>query len=566
MLLMAPLMVLGGVMISSVGSTINRDISDVWLGSMTRSQALLDRQAGQAPLLVVRDLNVSYGTVQVLFDVNLQIAEGEVVALLGTNGAGKSTLLKAISGITEADYGAVIFDGRDITHAPPHEIATFGVGQMPGGHGTFPTLTVADNLRVAGWQRRHDRAVHDQRVEALRATFPVLDDRWDEPAANLSGGQQQQLALAMNLAIAPRLLMIDELSLGLAPVVVERLVEVVREVAATGTAVIVVEQSVNVALTMAERAVFMEKGQVQFEGPTAELLERPDLLRSVFLGRVADVESTRSVNRDAATPTIAIEGRELSVTFGGIRAVDGVDLRVESGEIVGMIGPNGAGKTTLFDLLTGLTRADRGQVLVGDRDVTSWSPAERARIGLGRSFQDAALFGSMTVHEALAVSLDRWTAVRDPANAVLRMPAAIESEAAVRRRVDELIELFGLGRLRHVYVNQLSTGSRRVVDLAAAVGMSPDVLLLDEPSSGIAQRETEALAPLILRLRDELGCAIVVIEHDMPLLSAVSDRLIALEAGAVIASGSPRDVLANDRVVAGYLGTTAEIIARSGDR
>ena len=567
MLLMTPLMLLGGVIISTVATSIGRDIHDVWLGSTTRSQALIERRAGRAPLLMVRDLNVSYGNVQVLFDASAEIAEGEIIALLGTNGAGKSTLLQAISGVTEAEYGTVIFDGRDITHAPPHEIACFGAGLMPGGHGTFPTLSVADNLSVAGWQARHDHATHNRRVAELRATFPILAQRWNEPAADLSGGQQQQLALAMNLAAAPRLLMIDELSLGLAPVVVERLLEVVRDVAAAGTTVILVEQSVNVALTIADRAIFMEKGRVLFTGATADLLGRPDLLRSVFFGGAATSASTEAPpSRSPMDADVVLEARGLSVSFGGNRAVDAVDLAVGRGEIVGLIGPNGAGKTTLVDLLSGAIAADSGRVLLGGRDVSMLGPAARARLGLGRLFQDAALFASMRVAEVLAVSLDRWTAVGDPANAALRTPAAVLSEALVARRVEELMELFELGRYRDVRIAELSTGTRRVVDIAAAVGFSPDVLLLDEPSSGIAQREAEMLGPLILRLRRELGCSLVVIEHDMPLLASISDRFVALDAGAVVAEGHPATVLADDRVVAGYLGTTSEVIARSGGR
>lgn len=575
MLLVTPLLVIGGLMISSVSETIKRDIDDAWTGSSTRSRALFLRRRGEAKLLMVKDLNVSYGSVQVLFDVSIEVGEGEVVALLGTNGAGKSTLLKAISGIAEADFGAVIFDGRDITHAPPHEIATFGVGQMPGGHGVFPTLTVAENLRTAGWTSRRDRAAQASATEQALDAFPQLRDRLDDPAANLSGGQQQMLALAMNLLSGPRLLMIDELSLGLAPVVVERLAELVREVAAGGTTIILVEQSVNVALTLADTAYFMEKGEIRFSGPTAELLDRPDLLRSVFLGRAIEAAGSASgdpdSDRDGATAPddtspVALETFGLTVSFGGIRAVDGVDLVVREREIVGLIGPNGAGKTTLFDLICGYTSLDQGRVVLGGRDVGGLAPHRIARAGLGRSFQDAALFASLTVEETIAVALERWVAVTDPINPMLRLPASIESEDRVARRVDELVELFDLGHLRHRFVNELSTGSRRIVDLACVVAHSPTVLLLDEPSSGIAQRESEALGPLIIRLRDELGCAVVVIEHDMPLLASVVDRLVALESGAVVASGPVADVLADERVVASYLGTSPEVIARSGAR
>ena len=197
-------------------------------------QALVDRHDGRSKLLVVKDLKVGYGPVQVLFDIDLEVAEGEILALLGTNGAGKSTLLRAISGVTEADFGAVILDGRDITHAPPNEIAALGVAQVPGGAGTFPSLTVAENLRAAGWLVRRDRKELASRIDEVLAIFPALADRMDEPAANLSGGQQQMLALGMALLSRPRLLLIDELSMGLAPVIVGQLAEMVRRVARRG--------------------------------------------------------------------------------------------------------------------------------------------------------------------------------------------------------------------------------------------------------------------------------------------------------------------------------------------
>src|SRR5439155_14236223 len=248
-----------------------------------RSEVMYERKQGLSKLLLVRGLNVSYGSVQVLFDVDVEIEEGTCVALLGTNGAGKSTLLKAISGIVEADRGAVIFDGREITHAPPNEIAAFGIRQVPGGHGVFPTLSVAENLRTASWLQRHDRRRNEEAVAEVFGLFPVLRERADDPAGDLSGGQQQMLALGMAFLTRPRLLMIDELSLGLAPVVIAQLLPLVDAMRADGTTVILVEQSVNVALTVADTAYFLEKGEVRFRGATKDLLERPDVLRSVFL-------------------------------------------------------------------------------------------------------------------------------------------------------------------------------------------------------------------------------------------------------------------------------------------
>nr|MBA2625693.1 ABC transporter ATP-binding protein [Acidimicrobiia bacterium] len=219
------------------------------------------------------------------------------------------------------------------------------------------------------------------------------------------------------------------------------------------------------------------------------------------------------------------------------------------------IGPNGAGKTTLFDLLSGFTRPDGGRVCLGGRDVTRRSASARARAGLGRSYQDARLFPSLTVEETIGAACERWIRVRDPLSAALRLPNAFDSERAVARRVDELLELVGLGRFRSSFVSELSTGTRRVVDLACLLAHDPDVVLLDEPAAGIAQREVEALAPLLRRLRDEAGASLVVIEHDVPLVEAVADRIVALDQGRVLAEGPPGEVLTHPDVVASYLGT-----------
>ena len=573
MLLMLPIFVIGGLIIASAGSVISEDIKQVWSTAAARSEVAYERRQGRSKLLLVRGLNVSYGNVQVLFNVDLEIDEGEIVALLGTNGAGKSTLLKAISGTVEAHRGTIIFDGTEMTHTPPAEIAGRGVLQVPGGVGTFPSLTVEENLQTAAWLDRKNKVDVKAAMERVYEMFPILGERRHQPAANLSGGQQQMLALSMAFLTKPRLLMIDELSLGLAPVVVEQLLPVLREIRDQGTTIILVEQSVNVALTLAETAYFMEKGEIRFSGATEELLNRPDLLRSVFLEGAG--KAVRDSNGVATTAVrekrvraegIALETRELTRAFGGIRAVDEVSLQVSPGEIVGIIGPNGAGKTTLFDVISGFTPHDSGCLFLAGHDISDLSPNRRALRGLGRSFQDAKLFPAMTVEEAMAVSLERFVKQRDPITAALHLPMAFDSEVDVHKRVDELIDLMGLESFRSKFLRELSTGSRRIVDLACVVAHRPTVILFDEPSSGIAQRETEALAPLLLRIRDGLGAALLVIEHDMPLVTSVADRLVAMDQGRVIAEGDSDEVLRHPAVVASYLGTNADVLARSGAR
>lgn len=583
MLVMIPMFLIGSLLLRSVADVIDGDIAQVWQSAAARSAVLYDRRQGNTNLLLLKGVEAGYEHRTVLHGIDLHLDEGEIVALLGTNGAGKSTLLKSISGIVEADRGAIVLDGRDITHAPPNEIAALGIVQMPGGQGVFGSLTVRENLDLAGWTNRRDADGVRDAIDDVLEMFPALATRLDAPAANLSGGQQQMLALAMSFVMRPRVLLIDELSLGLAPVVVGQLLPIVRRMADDGVTVVLVEQSVNVALTVAERAYFMERGEIRFDGPTAELLERPDLLRSVFLSSASDGGSTdvpdsgavafgapsgnghrEPGHPDRSTDEPILSVRELSVTFGGIRAVDDVTFELWPREVVGVIGPNGAGKTTVFDLVSGFTPLHAGRIVLSGRHITSLGPSGRAGAGLGRSFQDARLFPELTVDETLAIALERFVHSRSPISAALHLPMAVESEQRVTARVAELVELMGLGDHRHSFVRELSTGTRRVVDLACLVAHRPAVILLDEPTSGIAQREVEALAPVIRRLRDEMGASLVIVEHDIAFVSSVADRLVALDQGRVVTTGPPADVLAHPDVVESYLGTSGAAIARSG--
>jgi branched-chain amino acid transport system ATP-binding protein len=199
-------------------------------------------------------------------------------------------------------------------------------------------------------------------------------------------------------------------------------------------------------------------------------------------------------------------------------------------------------------------------------DITRMPPALRSRLGLGRSFQDGRLFPSLTVAETVALSFERHLEVRDPVGAALHLPFATEAEDNVMARVEELLELLGITDFRDKLGRELSTGSRRIVDLACVLAHAPSVLLLDEPSSGIAQREAEALGPLLLRIREQTGATLLVIEHDVPLLLSISDRLIALDLGEIVSIGNPDDVVRDPTVVKSYLGTTDAVIARSGAR
>lgn len=281
-----PAAILGGVLIMYGSRFMKRDIS-LAVEELIEEQEEVKRMSASPdtiPALQVRNLDFSYGPVQVLFDVGFEVKKGEVLALLGNNGAGKSTVLRTISGLGIADRGVIRLHGRTLTYVDAEVRFGQGIVQLRGGAGTFPELSIGDNLRSSMLSTKVDEAEYDRRLKHVLELFPMLANRLDEPAKDLSGGQQQMMALAMALMHKPEILLIDELSLGLAPVVVQELIKVVEELKKQGQTMVIVEQSINIALTLADRAVFMEKGRVRFEGNAKELAERGDLVRAVFLG------------------------------------------------------------------------------------------------------------------------------------------------------------------------------------------------------------------------------------------------------------------------------------------
>jgi ABC-type branched-subunit amino acid transport system ATPase component len=258
-----------------------------------------------------------------------------------------------------------------------------------------------------------------------------------------------------------------------------------------------------------------------------------------------------------------LELRDVAVWFGGVHAVDGVSLTIEPGEVVGLIGPNGSGKTTLLDAISGQIRCTRGSVLLDGDDLVDHLPEDRAGLGLVRSFQDCRLYPELSVEEVLLISED----ARRPAGVLsttLHLPWARRAEREKRAAIDEIIEAFRLERFRHHRITELSTGTRRVVDLAAIVLADPRILLLDEPTAGIAQREAEAFVPLLRRIHEVTGATIVLVEHDVPVVFSLCSRVVVMETGLVASAGTPDEVRADPAAVAAYLGASREALARSG--
>jgi ABC-type branched-subunit amino acid transport system ATPase component len=276
--------VLGAVIIASAGNLIEADL-DRMIDEVLEDEEIRRIRAGggHLPMLATRGIDFSYGQLQVLFGVDFTVDDGEMVALLGTNGAGKSTLLKVVSGIGLPTRGSVRYRGQEITYLDAERRLRLGITQIPGGRAVFGPMTVVENLRSYGYTMGRDKAAVERAIDQCFDAFPRLHERRTSLAATLSGGEQQMLGLSKAIMLRPRLLLIDELSLGLAPIVVGQLLDMVRRINADGTAVVLVEQSVNIALNLVDHAYFMEKGTMRFDGRASELLARDDLLRAVFL-------------------------------------------------------------------------------------------------------------------------------------------------------------------------------------------------------------------------------------------------------------------------------------------
>lgn len=301
------------------------------------------------------------------------------------------------------------------------------------------------------------------------------------------------------------------------------------------------------------------------------LIANPGGLAAVFRHRweqlLARIAADEHERRNRKSPDLAdqvLRVREVSVKFGGIAALDNVSIDVRGGEIVGLIGSNGAGKTTLLNAISGVVEPDIGSITVLGQELVGLGPEYRAHFGVARSFQDARLFPGLTVRETIQVALTRQSPVGF-LSSLVAAPWVRFTERQTRARAEELIAAFGLDKWRDTNTAELSTGTRRICDLVAQVAAGPKCLLLDEPTAGVAQREAEAFGPLLRRIATELECSVLIIEHDMPLILGLVDRVYCLERGRIIAHGTPSEIRDDPKVIASYLGTDEVAIARSGN-
>ena len=362
----------------------------------TQSGATGGQTAREQPaLLEFRNIRIVYdNAIEAIRDVSIAVPEGGIVALLGSNGAGKSTLLKAMSGILyteegEIENGSIRFRDEDVHRLPPDELVRRGIVQVPEGRRVFPALTIDENLQMGGYTRTKAEArEHRDKVFAL---FPRLFERRDQIAGYMSGGEQQMLAIGRALMTDPVLLALDEPSLGLAPLIIDRIYEViVRLRDEMKMTVLLVEQNAQRALDIADYAYILETGRVVLDGTAQEARRQRGragiLSRRLLLGPQEPARrQALQAAQEVAVVTALLTVENLSKRFGGLQAVADVSLSVTSGEICSVIGPNGAGKTTLFNMISGVLRPSGGRMVFDGIDLV-----DRLALAVRRASASAA--------------------------------------------------------------------------------------------------------------------------------------------------------------------------------
>jgi ABC-type branched-subunit amino acid transport system ATPase component len=530
----------------------------------------LDRDTEQTcPVFEAIGVDVRYGgVIRALEHVTLRVEAGQIVVLVGRNGGGKSTLLRAISGLLpyyggSLTAGSLNFLGQPLDGCNAADRVGMGIAQVMEGRRIFVDLSVGENLRLGAFSKRHDKAFCATALDRVFTLFPVLAARRNDVAGYLSGGEQQMLAIGRAMLSDPKLLLLDEPTLGLAPLAVDKIADALRTINASGTPVLLVEQNAGMALELADVVYALDTGSVVELENSGSLAE----LGKIYMGsqtadrspEQSEPASARPMDRLRTDVVPVLQVRDLSLTFGGVSALTDVSFDVHAGETLAIIGPNGAGKSSLLNCVTGSYKPVQGTVQFRGRHLVGMAPNQITSLGLGRSFQNLGVVGSMTVLQN--IMLGRHSHIQGGfLSTSIGLPGTRRSEQSALEWSTTLLENLGLFDRRNEAVALLPYGLQKLVDLGRALALAPSILILDEPIAGMSQEERQEILELLRGLRtvvDNEDLAIVLVEHDMDFVMSLADRVVVMDFGRKIAQGTPSSIRENQDVIRAYLGSAS---------
>ena len=443
-------------------------------------------------MLKIDDLKVRYGGIEAVKGISFEVPEGAIVTLIGANGAGKSTTLRTIAGLVQPAGGRIHFQAEDITALSPDRIVSKGITLVPEGRRVFPDLTVLENLRVGAYLRK-DREQIEHDLNWVYELFPRLKERSWQAAGTLSGGEQQMLAVGRALMSRPKLIMMDEPSLGLAPLIVKGIFDIIKEINRMGVTVLLIEQNANMALKIADIGYVLETGKITLTGPGSELLAN--------------------------------------------EAVKGISFEVPDGKIVTLIGANGAGKSTTLRTISGLVKAQSGSIQWNGEELLG-KPIDRIiSAGIAMSPEGRRVFADMTVLENLKIG------------AYLR-----RDRAEIQRDLEWVYDLSPRLKERSWQLaGTLSGGEQQMLAVGRALMSRPRLMMLDEPSLGLAPLVVQDIFSIIREINRQ-GVTVLLIEQNANMALKTADLAYVLETGSITLSGTGAELLANEKVKEAYLG------------
>jgi branched-chain amino acid transport system ATP-binding protein len=495
-----------------------------------------DRDGPQGVTLSLAGVRKRFGGVTAVDGVDLEVADGEAVAVIGPNGAGKSTMLKLIAGIHRPDEGQIGFAGARLDRLPPHRIVHHGVALAHQVPRPFPNLTVRENVVVGAVSRRQGTAhAHGDRVDEI-LDLCGLAEKAELPARLLRVLDLKRLEVARALSTSPRLLMLDEVAAGLVGRELEAAIDLIKRVHATGVTVLLVEHVERVVREVVGRVLVLDWGRPIAQGTPAEVAADPRV-REVYLG-----ESSRRDHASRSKPApesrdVVLEVTGLSAGYGDLIALRDIDIQVQAGEIVAVLGANGAGKSTLSGAISGAVGTRAGTVSVLGQDVTRWPAHKRARLGVAHCQEGRRVFAELTVAENLALGAPLGLG-KEQLDA--RLARVHDTFPVLAERADQA-------------AGTLSGGQQQMLAVGRALMADPKLLICDEISLGLAPVAIDALYQSLHRINGE-GVAILLVEQNVHRCLHVSDRAYVLSRGRISYAGAPGALLDEANLDEAYFG------------